>query len=118
MLKRTVAAVKQKVVSIFQQATDSSFCCIVDAVLVKLDSVCYTESHDRQLMAVTTDLKVWKPDVLLELYKCVSNTDKAVISCYNKADNYYFQLIARLSKVPNIWLTIVMSKLQCLYAYP
>ena len=51
-------AVKQKVADVFQQGTDMSLHCIVDAVLAKLDSVSNVDDNDKQMVVVTINLKV------------------------------------------------------------
>jgi len=57
-MSRILVAVRQKVVDVCQQGTDSSLRCIADAVLAKLDSVCNTDMNDTQVTVVTTNLKV------------------------------------------------------------
>jgi len=51
-----LVAVRQKVVSICQQGTDTTLRCIVDAVLAKLDSVSNTDENKQ--VVLTTNLKV------------------------------------------------------------
>jgi len=57
-MSRLLMAVKQKVVDVFQQGTDMSLHCIVDAVLAKLDSVSNVDVNDKQMVVVTINLKV------------------------------------------------------------
>jgi len=57
-MSRLLVALKQKVVDVFQQGTDTSLHCIVDAVLAKLDSVSNVDEDDKQMVVVTINLKV------------------------------------------------------------
>jgi len=57
-MSRILMAVRQKVVNVCQQGTESSLSSIVDAVLAKLDTVSSTDANNDTQVVVVVNLKV------------------------------------------------------------